>query len=95
MEMDETTRQLMLRVCDGDARIPPIVFQLFFYRRCHEIFEWLVKHHFTGDRLVGLLREGYENSPMRLGAFVISRLERADKMRPVEFGKDWLPRSGA
>jgi hypothetical protein len=91
MEMDESTRQLMLRICDGDMRIPPVLYQLYHYRRRHEIFEWIVKHRITGAQFVAWLQGVHENSPMTLAAFVISKLEHEKKMRPVLIDRDYAP----
>lgn len=90
MEMPEATRQLMLRICDGNADLPPILYQLYRYRRRHEIFEWIVKHGFTGKQLIAWMHSAHEGSPMRMAAFVISKLEREKRPRPVLIDRDYL-----
>lgn len=90
MMMNEATRQLMLRICDDDSRIPPILYQLYRYRRRHEIFQWIVDHRYTGAQLLAWLRISHEGSPMKLAAFVISRLEREKTARPVLIDRDWV-----
>lgn len=91
VEMPEATRQLMLRICDGCPHIPPVLYQLYRYRRRHEIFEWLVQHHFIGVQLLGWLKAQHEGSPLKLAAFVISMLEREARPRPVVIDRDYLP----
>lgn len=94
MEMNESTRQLMLRICDGDTdQVPKILFLIFKdYPRHHEMFEWLVRHRIIGKTFLGFFRESHQNSPMLLTAFLISKIEHEKKMRPIIFGEDFIPR---
>lgn len=91
--MSEGLRQAMLRLCDGDARVPPILHQLWSYRRRDEIYAWLLANRFTGGSLVNLLKFQFKMSSMTMAAFIIAKLEHEKKMRPVLAGKDFITRA--
>lgn len=91
IDMSPHTRQLMLKICDGDSRVPPILYQLYRYRRHHEMCQWIVDHRLIGPQLIAWLKNDFEGSPMKMAAFIISKLEHERKMRPVLIDRDYLP----
>jgi hypothetical protein len=59
--MNQATRELLLKVCDGNMRVPPHLFELRNHPKQFEFLRYLVAAQLTGKTFLEWLEFKYEN----------------------------------
>ena len=80
----------MHKVMDGDASVPPVLYHFSHYRKCDQMLHWLAEHGFTGKKLLSWIKTEHNNSPFLAAAFVLSKVKKETKTKPVLAERDFI-----
>lgn len=88
--IDPKTRDLMLRVFDGDCRVLPHLHRMANLVRIDEVLEYLIREGITGRKFIAWLDEKHRKSLLKAMSFILMRVNRDLIVRPLIHGKDLL-----
>lgn len=82
--MAPDVHEMMLQIHGGDARVLPLMHQVFNspYRR--PILQWLVAHHLSGAQFMGWFQVECKGSPMFMLRILEARIKGLPRPRLVE-----------
>jgi hypothetical protein len=83
-------RELILRLSDGQMATLPILYHFINYRRCNDIFQWLLSNGFTGNNLIALVNREFGNQMLNVVKFILMKIDKDRVMKPLFLGKDYL-----
>lgn len=86
----EARRMRILRMVDGDQNLFPIAHQWNSFRRCDEVFDWLIRHHITGITLSKWLREQFKNSTLEPVKYILKQIDKEKELKPIRVGRDFF-----
>jgi hypothetical protein len=87
--IDTRTRDLTLKVLDGDPRVIGYLRHFQHYAMQQEMLRWLVDARLTGREFIAWAREK-KASPMEAARFILGRLAKEAGPKKIELGKDWI-----
>lgn len=88
---NERRRQMMLKVMDGDMRIPPILFSWKDFARIDDVLEWCIRNRMTGKNLYTWLYGTFRNSILNPLHFIVAKIDKDPEYKPFIVGRDFLP----
>ena len=82
-------RELMIQVIGAQGKLAPVMYTIGRARRCDAILGWLIESKLTGQELWEWFVIEHQSSALNLMAYVLKRVTKDVKRRPLIFGKDW------
>lgn len=90
-EINMYRRQLMLKVVDNTAGIPPILFFWNQFRQCDEMLEWCVRNRLTGREFM-MWHDSIDKRGMLAPVkVVLMHIEKQKTERAILVGPDFQP----
>lgn len=87
--MSPLRTNLMMKIIDGDHRIPPLMYNFDRLVRCDELLKWLVNNNLTGVNFLGFLLEN-SNSFLQTAAEITRRVDKDKICKPIFAGRDFI-----
>lgn len=88
--MDEILREKFLRLIDGNPDLMVIAHELYKYRYCEKLVDFLIKNKITGKQLQLWLNEEFNNSILSMVKFIVMRVNKNKEVEGVFAGRDWF-----
>jgi len=87
--MTESTRQLMLKIIDGQETVVRFCYFLSQFKRQDQMLQFLINARLTGRTLVDWLKVNFQNSFLEASAFILRYVKGDAEKQPV-FLKDMV-----
>lgn len=79
---------MMFKISDGKEKALPYLHFIYNMTRCDEALSWLVKNKICGQRFLDFVRMECDNSLLKLGSVLKSKIEKEKELRPLYVGRD-------
>lgn len=82
----------MLRICDGDMRVPPYLYIFNSHKRVDEVLDWMLRNHFTGKNFILWAQGVHERSILEVIKEILMRIDKEKEIKPIIAGIDYIRR---
>lgn len=87
--MNESKRDLIFKVIDGDPRVVDVMFHFDRFVHCERILQWLIKNKLTGARFFDVYLNEFKASWLTMGKWIIMKIQKDTEMKPIIGGRDF------